>query len=561
MKQTKYYVFVFSIFTFLYFTGGTPINFVNNEWLSPGDSAWHWINWLFFKETSILQFPIFENYNYGMELSSSIAINDSLPIMALIFKPFSSILPFDFQYFGLWILICFIMQGQLGLILLRKITKNEFLSFIGACFFILAPPFLWRLWGHYSLMAHWLIILGIIIFYSTNFNLKNWIFLLILTALVNAYILAIILSIFILDLIFRRSIGEFTKKESLLIFFKTFSLLLLSLYVFGYFSNGVSIGSGGYSLYRANLNTFFNDNNFWSYIMPDIGSIPNDYEGFGFLGIGMIILLVISLYEIFRNQSLINSIFTKKNTYLLCLSLILFLFAITNKVTFGSNVLFEFDLPEVFKLVTRPLRSSGRMVWLIFYLIYCAIFFILARSKHVRVYKYLLPILLIVQILDTGAVASNFRFKMSDSRAYYLKPYINSNDPANIAIVKTLNSFWDSPLTSPEWVKIKDNYDKIIYIYPKNRPKNAYPLVYFAAKNKMATNFGYFSRYKGSKRDEIYSKIDETLNTSSYDINSIYVFDELIDDKWKLTLQKCLPTDLCKVLDGYRVFAKDFNLK
>ncbi len=561
MKQTKYYVFVFSIFTFLYFTGGTPINFVNNEWLSPGDSAWHWINWLFFKETSILQFPIFENYDYGMELSSSIAINDSLPIMALIFKPFSSILPFDFQYFGLWILICFIMQGQLGLILLRKITKNEFLSFIGACFFILAPPFLWRLWGHYSLMAHWLIILGIIIFYSNNFNLKNWIFLLILTALVNAYILAIILSIFILDLIFRRSIGEFTKKESLLIFFKTFSLLLLSLYVFGYFSNGVSIGSGGYSLYRANLNTFFNDNNFWSYIMPDIGSIPNDYEGFGFLGIGMIILLVISLYEIFRNQSLINSIFTKKNTYLLCLSLILFLFAITNKVTFGSNVLFEFDLPEVFKLVTRPLRSSGRMVWLIFYLIYCAIFFILARSKHIRVYKYLLPILLIVQILDTGAVASNFRFKMSDSRAYYLKPYINSNDPANIAIVKTLNSFWDSPLTSPEWVNIKDNYDKIIYIYPKNRPKNAYPLVYFAAKNKMATNFGYFSRYKGSKRDEIYSKIDETLNTSSYDINSIYVFDELIDDKWKLTLQKCLPTDLCKVLDGYRVFAKDFNLK
>tara|TARA_Y100001970_G_scaffold194654_1_gene236607 strand:- start:8796 stop:10481 length:1686 start_codon:yes stop_codon:yes gene_type:complete len=561
LKQTKYYVFVFSIFTFLYFTGGTPINFVNNEWLSPGDSAWHWINWLFFKETSILQFPIFENYDYGMELSSSIAINDSLPIMALIFKPFSSVLPFDFQYFGLWILICFIMQGQLGLILLRKITKNEFLSFIGACFFILAPPFLWRLWGHYSLMAHWLIILGIIIFYSTNFNLKNWIFLLILTALVNAYILAIILSIFILDLIFRRSIGEFTKKESLLIFFKTFSLLLLSLYVFGYFSNGVSIGSGGYSLYRANLNTFFNDNNFWSYIMPDIGSIPNDYEGFGFLGIGMIILLVISLYEIFRNQSLINSIFTKKNTYLLCLSLILFLFAITNKVTFGSNVLFEFDLPEVFKLVTRPLRSSGRMVWLIFYLIYCAIFFILARSKHIRVYKYLLPILLIVQILDTGAVASNFRFKMSDSRAYYLKPYINSNDPANIAIVKTLNSFWDSPLTSPEWVNIKDNYDKIIYIYPKNRPKNAYPLVYFAAKNKMATNFGYFSRYKGSKRDEIYSKIDETLNTSSYDINSIYVFDELIDDKWKLTLQKCLPTDLCKVLDGYRVFAKDFNLK
>ena len=561
MKETKYYVFIFSLFSFVYFTGGSPINFLNNEWLSPGDSGWHWINWLFFRETSIFQFPIFENYNYGMELSSSIAINDSLPIMALIFKPLSFILPFDFQYFGLWILICFILQGQLGLILLRKVTNNEFLSLLGACFFILAPPFLWRLWGHYSLMAHWLIILGIIIFYSSNFNLRNWILLLILTALVNAYILAIILSIFILDLIYRTRIEGFRSKDSFLIFFKAFSLLILSLYVFGYFSNGASIGSGGYSLYRANLNTFFNDNDFWSYILPDIGSIPNDYEGFAFLGVGIIVLLFISLYEVFKNKLLLNMIFSKKNIYLLSLSILLFLFAITNKITLGTLVLFEFDLPEFFKIFTRPLRSSGRMVWLLFYLIYCAIFFILANSKHLQSYKYLLPILLVIQIFDTGAAASNFRFKMSDTRAYNLKPYINSNDPKNIAIVKTLNSFWDSPLVSPEWIKIKDNYKKIIYVYPRNRPENAYPLVYFAAKNKLATNFGYFSRYKGSKKDEIYSKIDETINKKNYDADSIYVFDKSVEDKWNQIVDECSAIDLCKNIDGYMVFAKDFNLK
>lgn len=561
MKETKYYVFIFSLFSFVYFTGGSPINFLNNEWLSPGDSGWHWINWLFFRETSIFQFPIFENYNYGMELSSSIAINDSLPIMALIFKPLSFILPFDFQYFGLWILICFILQGQLGLILLRKVTNNEFLSLLGACFFILAPPFLWRLWGHYSLMAHWLIILGIIIFYSSNFNLRNWILLLILTALVNAYILAIILSIFILDLIYRTRIEGFRSKDSFLIFFKAFSLLILSLYVFGYFSNGASIGSGGYSLYRANLNTFFNDNDFWSYILPDIGSIPNDYEGFAFLGVGIIVLLFISLYEVFKNKLLLNTIFSKKNIYLLSLSILLFLFAITNKITLGTLVLFEFDLPEFFKIFTRPLRSSGRMVWLLFYLIYCAIFFILANSKHLQSYKYLLPILLVIQIFDTGAAASNFRFKMSDTRAYNLKPYINSNDPKNIAIVKTLNSFWDSPLVSPEWIKIKDNYKKIIYVYPRNRPENAYPLVYFAAKNKLATNFGYFSRYKGSKKDEIYSKIDETINKKNYDADSIYVFDKSVKDKWNQIVDECSAIDLCKNIDGYMVFAKDFNLK
>jgi len=496
-----------------------------------------------------------------MELSSSIAINDSLPLMALIFKPFASFLPLDFQYFGLWILICFVLQGQLSFILLRRISQNEIISFFGACFFILSPPFLWRLWGHYSLMGHWLIILGIIIFYSSNFSLRNWILLLVLTALVNAYILAIILSIFIFDLIYRFYIKNFNGRECLRFFFIAISLLSLSLYIFGYFSNGISIGSGGYSLYRANLNTFFNDNKLWSQIMPDIGTIPNDYEGFAFLGIGIIILLSFVLYELYSNKSLMNSLLKKRNIFILSLSLLLFLFAVTNKVTFGTFVLFEFDLPEIFKVITRPLRSSGRMVWLLFYLIYCAIFFVLSRSKNLKIYTFILPILLMIQIIDFHGVASNFRLKISDTRNYYLKPYINSTEKSNIEIVKTLNSFWDSPLISKEWERIGEKYKKIIYVYPKNRPKNAYPLVFFAAKNKMSTNFGYFSRYKGEKKAEIYSNIDKILAASTFDLESIYVFDNDLEDQWASTLDKCLPQDLCKTIDGYRVFIKNFDFK
>ena len=496
-----------------------------------------------------------------MELSSSIAINDSLPIMALIFKPFSSLLSVDFQYFGLWILICFILQGQFSLILLRKITKNEAISFLGACFFIMAPPFLWRLWGHYSLMAHWLIIIGLIIFYSSNFKFRNWAILLVLTALVNAYILAIILSIFIIDLAYRAHIKDLKIRDSLFSFMKGIGILISSLYAFGYFSNGMSIGSGGYSLYRANLNTFFNDNKLWSYILPDIGSIPNDYEGFAFLGVGMICLLGVVIFELFKNKELLNSIFKKKNIFILSLSIVLFIFAVTNKVTLGSMVLFEFDLPEAFKAITRPLRSSGRMVWLLFYLIYSLVFFVIARSKYVRVYVFILPFLLFLQVLDSGLIASTFRSKISDTRTYWVKPYINSKVQANIDIVKKLNSFWDSPLVSSEWGVIKENYKKIIYVYPKNRPEGAYPLVLFAAKNRLSTNFGYFSRYKGSKKEQIYADLDRILETNTFDRNSIYVFDDLLDDKWLLALNQCLPSDLCKPLDGYRIFAKGFYLK
>ena len=295
--------------------------------------------------------------------------------------------------------------------------------------------------------------------------------------------------------------------------------------------------------------------------MPDLGSIPNDYEGFAFLRIGIIFLLIFVIFEIFKNKFLFKTLFKKRNVFIILLSMILFLFAVTNKVTFGSTVLFEFDLPELFKGLTRPLRSSGRMVWLIFYLVYCGIFFVISRSKYLKIYYFILPILLVIQILDSSVIAANFRSKISDTRTYNLKPYIDSKDPANIAIVKTLNSFWESPLVSPEWKVLKQNYKTIVYVYPKNRPSGAYPLVLFAAKNKLSTNFGYFSRYKDSKKEEIYSKIDKVLDTNSFDKDSIYIFDESLEQKWVSTLGQCLTSDLCKTIDGYRVFAKDFNFK
>ena len=59
---------------------------------------------LYFKETPFFQFPLLANYSYGLENWSGTLIHtDSLPLMALIFRPFSAFLPNLFQYFGIWI--------------------------------------------------------------------------------------------------------------------------------------------------------------------------------------------------------------------------------------------------------------------------------------------------------------------------------------------------------------------------------------------------------------------------------------------------------------------------
>ena len=552
-KNSRFFLLLFSTLVFFYFTGGLLLNFSYVDWLSPGDSQYHWINWLFFKESTFFQLPLLKNYNYGMELSTSMALNDSLPIMALIFKPFSDFLPFEFQYFGLWIFICFILQGQIALSMLEKITKNQWICFLGACFFVLSPPFLWRLWGHYALMGHWLIILGIVNFYAPKFSLKQWIFTIILTSLVNAYILAIVLSLLFFDLIFRVRCKEIRIKPALLSLLQILSTFFASLYLFGYLIGGLRFGSGGYSVYRANLNTFFNDNGLWSFVIPNLGSIPNDYEGFAFLGIGMILLLALIIIEAIVDRKIIFPSLNKRNTLFLILSLSWFVFAVTNKITFGTNILFEFDLPNIFSIITRPLRSSGRMTWLIFYAIYFFIFFAISRSKRVKLYLFLLPLLLGVQAIDMGGAASLFRSKISHTREYY------ANTVSPVTLV-TLNTFWESPLNSKEWEIIKTKYKKVIYVYPRNRPDNAFPLLYFAAKHNLSTNFGYFSRYRGSKKAGVYAKLEHRISNNDYDKAGLYVFGNQLGDglAWKKTLKNCKVTDLCAVIDGYRIFGKDF---
>ena len=142
-----------SILCFLYFCDIRILDPNFNKWLMPGDSETYWLNWLFYQESSIFQIPIFKNFNYGMDLSSTIALNDSLPIMAFIFKLFQNILPVNSQYFGIWILICFFLQSFFAIKLLSKFSNDTYIIILYSVFFLLAPIFIWRLWGHYSLMA------------------------------------------------------------------------------------------------------------------------------------------------------------------------------------------------------------------------------------------------------------------------------------------------------------------------------------------------------------------------------------------------------------------------
>ena len=131
--------------------GGAVLNPSNIAWLQFGDMAQSYLGWSFFSN-SPWAIPLGSNPDFGLQLSSSIVYSDSIPILAIFFKLFNSILPTPFQYFGAWMYACIIFQGLLSWFLLGEICEDPLCRYIGTIFFIASPVLLFRAGMHLALI-------------------------------------------------------------------------------------------------------------------------------------------------------------------------------------------------------------------------------------------------------------------------------------------------------------------------------------------------------------------------------------------------------------------------
>lgn len=137
--------------------GPRPLYPTNIAWLRIGDPAQHFLGWHFFRNSD-WSFPIGLNPSYGLELSNAVLFSDSIPLLAFLFKPFSSYLSEPFQYFGIWLLTCFILQAWIGWKLVGLVSNNGVIRVLGAGLFAFAPPMISRVLGHLSLVGHFVVL-------------------------------------------------------------------------------------------------------------------------------------------------------------------------------------------------------------------------------------------------------------------------------------------------------------------------------------------------------------------------------------------------------------------
>lgn len=523
---------VLGLLCFIAITNGTILNPLNASWMMGGDPAQHFAGWSFFRHTPWLQFPLGANPGFGELIGSSIVFSDSIPLFALLFKFLGPVLPDTFQYFGLWLALCMILQGVFAWLLLARFTDDKLVLAIASCFFMLAPPMLLRLKSHEALVAHWLLLAALYLSFTPPHQPRKWLLLLAITSLVHPYLLAMVLTLWLVSLgrclVLRevpavRLLGHAASSVILL------GVIMLSI---GYSAGSSLSSTAGFGIYRMNALALIDaSTGLWPTVFPHPASTPGDYEGYNYLGAGMLLLLALNLYD--------YAVAGKRVRFhgnvvwpLVIVSLGLTLYALSNQVALGAREWFAYPLPDVLNLLTGPFRASGRFFWPVFYLIYLGAFcFFLSGTRRGKAIL-VLGLLLALQCVD-----------LSTARTFFLQRF---SAPAS------------TPLQAPFWRQVPAHYQRIAFVVPDTDPPDFYmPLALFAAAHKMSINTGNLARVDPAKLSQSRATVLNAILQRNYEPATLYVFfNDVLWDRARATVGA---HDFLGTVDGIRLLAPGWS--
>ena len=510
LKLFVFYILVSLILTSL-FNGFETLNFNNTQWLFLGDDrSSHQLGWHFFKN-DVWRFPLGSNPNFGDDIGNSIVYSDSIPILALLFKFINFVLPEKFQYFSIWIVICFFLQGLLSYLLIFKITGSKKISIVLSFFFLFFPPALHRIGWHPALFAHWTLILSIfLIFRKDKTKDSHWILLILLTSLIHFYFTIINLIIFNIIKIYSFLKKKITLRKYLFIILICHLYLIILMFVVGYFNiRAVDTLALGFGIYKMNLLSVFDstssyNNISWSWVIPDI-KLANgeELEGFNFLGLGGIILIILGIFSLLieRKFKLFDNKFFDNGIYIAIV--ILFLLSISNNIAIGKTEVLSIPLADYLYGPLSIIRSSGRLFWIVsYFIIFLSILFISLKFKKNSFLIFL--VILMIQLFDISSA---------------LKVYINNDNNKNKP--QQLNDeFWKKK----EIIKLNN----LITTNPVNYNKHFDKMAYYLQTHEIhKTNLIKAARVDRNKVAKNRYKLLEKFNKKNLDENTIYIIDSI----------------------------------
>lgn len=419
---------------FLLLYGFSTLDPTYDSWIRCGyveeDIIQHYATWQFFRNSS-WQFPLMWLDNAAAPTGAAAAWGDPLPWAALFFKTLSPVLPQTFQYFGIVSLLHYMLQGGFAWLLVDLFDTRIGVCLPGTLLLCFWPVLIERTFRHVALSAQW-IVLWMLYLYFIRCRQKrlpwlSWCILFGLVPGIHAYFLPMALGILcasaLEQMIFHR---RFCRPAGLAA--GCMVITLCSARVLGVVMPNSPTGSGGYGTYSMNLNALFNPSSMdlytesgkldWSLLLPLLPQNQRQYDGFNYLGLGVLLALVcIAVYGLIQlfHLGFLHSLrrlghILLGHIGLIIACLIFTIFAITHIIYWNDVLLFTpLPLSESFQNFLGTFRASGRIFWPVGYLLALGVIVFCARlpqTGHLRKWLSALVLccVLLIQLTDMSGV-------------------------------------------------------------------------------------------------------------------------------------------------------------
>lgn len=397
--------------------GGYAAIVVGRRVLDPTDVGWlandpamAFNGWSFLRAEPRWHFPPTYVERLGWPVGISVSFLDVTPLVALPLRVVAPWLPRPFQYFGLMAVAHGTLQMLFGMLLARRwYPSQRWPVVLWGLAFLLAPAFAFRLHGHFSLAAHWLILAALVVYLRVEDDVPRRRLLTAAGVLlwmaggVHPYLMTMAAAVLFAALVRMLLAGRVRAGAATMALVVCATAALASVVVHGFVVGGDrgAFVAAGFGTYSFNLLGLVDPQGAGSILLRSQPSLPGQGEGFSYLGLGVLVLVVMAAPTI---TGALGRMPLRRWLPLAVVCSAMALFAASNRITVGQAVLGEVRLPPWAVALGGTYRASGRFVWPAVYALMLASLWALSRRPRSRAMLTLLAVAVVLQLVDSAGV-------------------------------------------------------------------------------------------------------------------------------------------------------------
>lgn len=494
---------------FLFVFGGRTLAPSSVGWLIyANDASTHFLGWEFFRHEP-WGFPLGHVATYGAPTGTNVGMTDSIPLVAMVLKAFSRLLPDPFQYQGLWICLSYVLQGVLGAMILARLSRDWLVAIAGAALLVLSPVLLHRAdphagTGHATLLAHWVLLAALYLHLArprVSPRTGPWTALVAATSLMHPYLWVMVAGLLAADAwsLWRRREPDVPLRRWRVALHLAVPLLATALLwsVTGMLGGGPasSFGLGHFSF---NLTSPINPLGWSAFVRDRPLAVGAQYEGFSYLGAGVLLLAALALFLLVgRLRWAFGRLWA--HLPLVAYFVAFVLLAASPRITYDAATLVEVPLPEKVTAALAVFRSSGRLFWGDAYVLIVAIIGVLVTQARTRAQaRVALLAAVALQAADLAPRAAVFMRSHERALAF------------------------ETPLRAPLWDWLgHQGYASVFLVPPRNGDLGG--VAYWAASHRMSINSFYAARGISPEWERAMREGRRALDAGAPDPATLYV--------------------------------------